>query len=97
MEKLGTKETQEAMSALLKVTAVMAKHLKDGAQLNDFAKVYADIMADEALKLALQKGYEDVKMVPAELKDLELVEGFQLFAALVPDLMAMVEALKKQA
>lgn len=95
MEQVGIKETKEAMIGLLKLSAVMAEVLKDGAQLTDAVALFAKFQGDEKFKAALMAAQENVAAVPAELKDLSIMEGVELIQAAFPEIMEILKAMKK--
>ena len=94
VEIAGLKETKEAMVGLLKIAALLAEVLKDGAQADDVSVVIAKMMSDETLKAALLEAYNGIDQVPTELGDLSLVEGFSLVGFAVPELMKIILKLK---
>ena len=91
----SVKETKEALVGMLKVAQMLAVVFKDGVQAQDFAVIMTKIMADEALKQAMVEAYNGVDKVGAEMKDLSLAEAFELLQAGMPEVLKLVEALKK--
>lgn len=91
----GVKETKEALVGMLKVAQMLTVVFKDGVQAQDFAVIMTKVMADEALKQAMVEAYNGVDKVGGEMKDLSLAEAFDLLQAAMPEVLKLVEALKK--
>lgn len=73
------KGTTELVKAANGLALEMIKLLKDGAQTSDVTVFLSDLMTDsEGLKSALVAAYNDVKGIPAELKDIDYLEGLEL-------------------
>lgn len=69
---LGIKETFEVQNFLLGVGQSIHKSLEDGKfEISDSLHFVTPLML-------LQPALADIKQVPAELKDLDMVEGMQL-------------------
>lgn len=91
----GVKESKEVMIVMLKLAQLLAASFKDGVQAADFAVVMAKIMSDEELKKAMLEAYNGVDKVGKEMKDVSLAEAFELIQAAVPEVLKLVEQLKK--
>lgn len=89
----GTKETKEAVVALLAVGAFVVKRAKDGIDLTDVAALVAKIQDPEFAAL-VSAGVEGIDKVPMELKDLKLAEAFQLAGDLIPEVVKAIESAK---
>lgn len=90
----GINETKEAVVGLLKLSALLGASFKDGVQVADFAVILAKLQEPE-LKAALEKAYQDVEKVPAEMKDISAAEAVELVIAVLPEIKNIIEALKK--
>lgn len=77
-EKLGIKETKDALEALNKISLLLIKHLKDGAQLKDALEMATEVMAGAELKTAVAEAFKGITAIPSELKDLDSGEIFEL-------------------
>jgi len=91
----GTKETKELLIALLKVTPILLKQFKDGAQVQDATELYEKIVGNAEMKAVILQAYEGYKLVPGELKDLSVKEGISLASELLPELFKVIDELKK--
>lgn len=91
----GTKETKEAVLAVLKLAPILVKQFKDGVQGSDVVELYAKIMGNEEVKAAILAGYEGYQQVPDEVKDLSLAETIDLVIAILPEIQKLIEELKK--
>lgn len=91
------KETKEAIVGVLVLGAIVAKELKNGFQFPaDLVQMFAAIQADEAKKAKLEAAVAAIEKVPAELKDLSVSESIELASAIISELPALIEALKKE-
>lgn len=92
----GNKETKEAVIGILAVAAVLAERLKDGVQpMDDSLAVWDKVKNDEVFKAKLAAAYENIKLVPVEVKDMGLEESFDLLTSVAPEIITLVKALKK--
>lgn len=90
----GINETKEALVGLLKLAAILGHSFKDGVQVADFAVIMAKLQ-EPAVKEALEKAYEDVEKVPAEMQDISVGEALDLIMVVLPEIKNLLEALKK--
>lgn len=74
----GIKETKEMMVGMQALTLVMMEHFKDGAQFSDALELWESFKNDAKFKAQLMAAYDGYKKIPAEIKDLDLLEGFEL-------------------
>jgi len=91
----GIEETKEVLVASNELGLVIAKHVKDGPQATDIAAIAMELFGSDAFKLALVKAIENVKQVPAEVKDIDLEEGLELAKLQLQYIPKFLEALKK--
>ena len=91
---LGIKETKEAIIGVNELSLVLIKHLKDGAQLTDISAVVEEIKNNPELLAKLQAAKDGIDQVPAEAKDISLVEGGELLMAQVSYVPKIIAALK---
>lgn len=91
----SVKETKEMMVGFLKLAALLAVAFKDGVQATDILDVLKKIESDPVLKQALLDAYNGIDKVPAEVKDMSMVEGIELISAALPELAVLIAALKK--
>ena len=92
---MGNKEAKELVIGLLKLSKLLAEEFKDGVQVADFAAIMVKLQANPALKQAILDAYEGIELVPAEVKDLDLQEGLDILVAAIPEIMALIGAVKK--
>ena len=94
VEKLGTQETEEMIKAMFAVTAVLIERFKDGAGLDDVLAIYEKLTKDEAFLKVITDAYAGYKNIPAEIKDLDMVEGFALAGSILPEVLKLIQSLK---
>lgn len=75
VSSLDIKETKELVNGLAVLAALVIKELKDGFQAKDDI---GEILGNVAKSPELKEAFKDVHKVPAELKDLDFIEGFEL-------------------
>lgn len=91
----GIKESKELLKGVSALVQVIAPDLIDGLSLDDLMKIFAKYQADAAKKAAIEAALKDIQAVPAEIKDLSLVEGVDLVVVLAQELPAILDAFKK--
>jgi len=87
----SVKETKEAGLGLILIAALIKKELGNGFQLSDIVAVGTKIASDSELQEKLKAALEGIGSVPAEIKDISVMEGLELATVWVP---AVLEALK---
>ena len=93
-EKLGINETMEALGGLNALTLFIISQAKDGISLQDGVALVEKIMLDPEFKAKLAAAVEGINKVPAELKDLDLMESFALGKYEFEQVQEIVKALK---
>lgn len=94
-EKRGIQETKEVIEALGALSGVLVAHLKDGFQAGqDLPAIAGELFLKADVRQALERAGDGIQNVPAELKDLDIEEAFELVEAGVGTAKAVVKALK---
>lgn len=88
------KEGVESLVGFLALATVLAEHFKDGVQVEDLGPVLAKLQS-EPVKGQLMAAYNGIELVPAEMKEIELMDVLVVLPALVPEIMKLMQALKK--
>lgn len=94
-EKLGIKETKEALDGLNSLSEEIVSLAKDGIQMGDAVKLAEDIMLKPEFKAKLAAAIEGIQKVPAEIKDIDFAEGIELAQFEYEGVKKILEALKK--
>lgn len=96
MESLtvGTKETKEAMVAIIAIIEFLHERLKDGAGLDDLVAVYSKLTSDDVFMKKLKVGFEGIDKVGEELKDLKVDEITTLGYEIAPEVIALLLKIK---
>lgn len=92
--EMGIKETKEALIGVNELSLVLIKHLKDGAQLTDIMAVVDDLKNNPELLEKLKAAKEGIEQVPAEAKDISLIEAGELLMTQVGYVPKIIAALK---
>lgn len=89
--EIGVKETKEAILAMVVLGKFVAERLKDGAQLDDALALGTKLIGDAAFKEKVMAGIAGIDKVPAEIKDISMVEAIEL-AQVLPEILAALKA-----
>lgn len=91
------KETKELAVGLVALSAVLVKHFKDGVQLGkDLPAIWVDIQSNEDLKVKLEAAVKDATLIKDEVKTVTVASGFELVAAIGPEIIKLVEEIQKK-
>lgn len=93
-EKVGIKETKEAILAITILGAFVAERAKDGFKLDDLTALVSKFVLDADFKAKLEAGVNGLDKVGGELKDLDIAEIVELLT-IVPELLKLLEGFKK--
>lgn len=94
-EKKGIKETKEVLMAAKVLSLLIIKKAKDGIQVSDGVDIAAALLLDAEIKGAVSAALEKINEVPAEMKDLDILEGMDLAKFVLDSIPEYIEALKK--
>lgn len=83
----GTKETKEAILALVVLGKFVVDRLKDGAQLDDAVALGTALLVEGDFKTVVMAGVQGIDQVPKEVKELDLADILEL-AKVLPDVLA---------
>ena len=86
------KETQEALLAAALVGKLVIARCKDGVDMSDAMAVGTALLTDLKLKAAVEAGIKDADLIDDEIKAAKLGDYLALAAAVVPELVAIIEA-----
>ena len=89
--ELGVKDTKEAILAMVILGKFVAERLKDGAQLDDALALGTKLIGDAEFKEKVMAGINGIDKVPAEIKDLSMVDALEL-AQVLPEILAALKA-----
>ncbi|WP_417447236.1 hypothetical protein [Kangiella sp.] len=92
----GIKELKEAFIASMEVALLCFKLFRDGVQVTDFAEFYAQLTTNAEFKEKIKKGWEDAKLIPEEVKDIDTGEALELIGVAVDYTPKFVEQFSKK-
>ena len=95
--KLAIKETREMLEAILELSLCLIDVFKDGAQISDIAELWSKLSNDPVVKAKMLAAYDGYRLIPAELKDMDAVEGVEIASALLLYIPRFIERLKRDA
>lgn len=88
-EQVGIKESKEMAKALLAISAILGSQFKDGLQATDAIEILKKCMTPELEKLIVD-AYNGANQIPAEMKDLSLMEGLDLLKDIAPNFLDVI-------
>jgi len=91
----GTKETKELLIGINELSIYLLSLLKDGASFKDAMDFYNYCKENEEFKLKLFAAYDGCKQIPEEVKDLDLLEVFEIAQLQLNFVPAIIKAVKK--
>ena len=94
-EDQGIKETREMIVAILEIAILLASRFKDGMQLDDATAIFDAIKNDEEFKAKIIAGFDNYKLIPAEVKDIGMLESIELASLFIRYMPSIIFALKK--
>lgn len=92
---IGIKETKEALIGINEVGIFIASRVKDGLGLDDAEAAFQKMIGDPEFKAKFVAAYEGAGAIPAEIKDLSILESVELVQIQVSYLPKIKEALSK--
>jgi len=79
MSKVGIKETIEAQVAVNELALFLVERFKDGFQaIEDGVAIFDKLKNDADFRDKLIAAYDNYGAIPAEVKDIDLLEGVEL-------------------
>lgn len=97
VKSYGVKETKELLIGVNELSVFLVELLKDGAQVGDAVAMIDKLKNDPDFQAKMMAAYDQVNQVPAEIKDLSMVEGIELVMVQAQYVPKILEAAKKPA
>lgn len=91
----STKETKEAMKAIIAISAFLVERLKDGLGIDDAVALFSKITSDDVFIKKLKEGYEGKEKIAEELKTLDTPAITALGFELAPDIVDLLLKIKQ--
>jgi hypothetical protein len=92
----GIKETSELLEAVNHITIFLIRRLKDGADFKDAIAIYKKLAHDEEFKNMIEVAYNNSRVIPAEIKDLDYQEVIQLLSLQFKYIPEIIDAMKNE-
>lgn len=96
MADMGTKETKEALRAIIAVIEFVIERTKDGIGADDLMAAWSKFKSDEVFKTKLKAGWEGKELLKDELSNLSVEEITTLGFEIAPELIALLLKLRKE-
>ena len=90
-----TKETKEALVAVIAITEFLVERLKDGAGFDDALATYSKLTSDNVFLKKIKSGFQGIDKIVLELKDLSTEEITLLGYEIAPEIISLLIKLKK--
>jgi hypothetical protein len=94
-EVFDTKETKEALIAIIGITEFLVERLSDGVRFDDVLAIYSKLTSDDVFMKKIKNGFEGIDKVTKELKELSTEEIAILGYEIAPQMIAILAKLKK--
>ncbi len=95
-ESFSTKETKEALIAIVTIAEFLGDRLKDGIGIDDFVATYSKLTSDDIFMKKLKSGYEGVDKIKEEMKDLKIEEITALGYEIAPSIVSLLLKFKNK-
>jgi hypothetical protein len=92
----GIKELMDVVKVTHKISLILIKLLKDGLQASDAIEFYDKIVKNDEMKSLIAEAYNNYKLIPDEIKDIDMGEACELVAFNVEQVPLYIEAFKKE-
>lgn len=98
MEKMvvSTKETKEAIRALIVISGFLAERLRDGFGIDDAVAAYSKMTSDDVFRTKVLEGFKDWDKISEEVKNLDTTTITMLGLELAPDFIDLLKKLSKE-
>jgi anaerobic ribonucleoside-triphosphate reductase len=81
-QKIGVKETKEAIVAFVELAKLANKASQDGLDWNDATNIGIKIIEDEEFRFRMTAAFVSCSKIPSELQDLDIPEMIELASAI---------------
>jgi hypothetical protein len=95
-EEIGTKETKEALRAVIAIIEFIIERTKDGVGVDDAFAIWSKFSSDAVFKAKVKAGWENVEAVRNEISNLSTAGITALGFEIAPELIALLLKLKKE-
>ena len=92
---MGIKELKEAVEAINEIAILLCERFKDGLGVDDAVAIYDKIKEDADFKAKMIAAYDNYKLIPEEIKDIDISEGLEVAVIQIGYVSKIIEALKK--
>jgi hypothetical protein len=90
----GIKETKELVVGSFALAGVIVKELKDGFQASkDIPAIVSQLLLNPEFKAKLEAAAEGINGIGGEVKDISLLEGFELVGVVTSEAQKLVAAI----
>lgn len=96
MEKRDMKELKEFIEGMMDLSLCFAEVFKDGIQFKDFMSLWEMLGKNPAIKRKFERAIEGYQNIPAEIKDLDAMEGVELASCLITFMPKLIRVLSQE-
>ena len=91
---MPTKETKEAMKALIAIVGFLVERLGDGIGYDDLLAVISKLTSDDVFMKKIKEGYDGLEKISGELKTLNTETITALGLEVAPDIVDLLLKIK---
>lgn len=95
-EEFGTKDTKEALRAIIAIIEFILERTKDGIGFDDALGVWSKFQSDEVFKNKLKIGWDGKENLSKELGNMSVEEVTVLGFEIAPELVALLLKMRKE-
>lgn len=91
----SVKELKEAMVGMNELVIFLMMRFKDGMGMDDISAIWAKFRDDEDFKAKMMAAYDGWQAIPGEIKDIDMMETFDLVKTQIDFVPKIMEAMRK--
>jgi len=96
VQKVGIKETKEALIGINEVALFLCSAMSDGTSFSDFIAFYDKLTKDVEFQKVLRNAWEGRERISEEMSNVDIVEGMELLQLQIGYVPKFLEAFKKK-
>lgn len=90
----GVKESKELLTGAFAITELLIERFSDGVGVDDAVAIFDKLQNDEEFKAKISEAYEGYEKLGDEIKDIDIEEGFELVAHVMPLVLGLINNIK---
>lgn len=90
-----SKELNEVIEAVMKLSVICVEQFKDGVQLSDAIAILMKLQSNDSFRNSLVEAYEGANKIPNELENISIQDTMEIVQTIVGFVPEILLALKK--